>query len=97
MRQLGVWAGDVSPLVARLGRGQYGVFVTTSYFTEAAQREVLMDGYPVALVAAADLVAWCRELKLTTKAGIDPDWIASVKASVPATHAPIRPVILHGP
>jgi len=88
----GVGPGDVSRLVARLGRGQYGVFVTTSYFTEAAQREVLVDGYPVTLVSAADLVRWCRELRLTTKDGIDMNWISAVKSVGPVTQAPIRPV-----
>ena len=87
----GVGPGDVSRLVARLGRGQYGVFVTTSYFTEAAQREVLVDGYPVTLVSAADLVRWCRELRLTTKDGIDANWINAVKSVAPATLAPIKP------
>ena len=33
-------AVDVSRLVARLQRGEYGIFVTTSYYTKAAQEEV---------------------------------------------------------
>jgi hypothetical protein len=36
--------------VARLRRGWLGVFVTTGYFSEAAQREVLDDQYPLVLI-----------------------------------------------
>lgn len=36
--------------VARLKRGWLGVYVTTSYFSEAVQREVLEDKYPILLV-----------------------------------------------
>lgn len=35
---------SVSRLVARLSRKEFGIFVTTSYFSKQAQREVLEDG-----------------------------------------------------
>lgn len=41
---------DIARTVARLKRGWFGVFVTTSYFSEAVQREVIEDQYPVMLV-----------------------------------------------
>jgi restriction endonuclease Mrr len=53
----GVGAPQVSRLVARLGRGEYGIFVTTSYFTRRAQSEILEDSYPVKLIAGGDLIA----------------------------------------
>lgn len=36
--------------VARLRRGWIGVYVTTSYFSEASQREVVEDQYPLLLI-----------------------------------------------
>ena len=45
-------------------RGQYGIFVTTSYFTKQAQEEVFEDRYPTSLVAGADLVRIMRELRI---------------------------------
>ena len=56
---------DVSMcLVARLSRGRYGIFVTTSYYTKQTQEEVLEDGYPTNLIAGADLVRIMREMRI---------------------------------
>jgi hypothetical protein len=74
---------DVSRLVARLGRGQYGLFVTTSFFTRQAQEEVLVDGYPAALIAGADLVRMIRELQLVTAGALSLAWTAAVAAEYP--------------
>ena len=68
----------MSRLVARLRRGGYGVFVTTSYYTRQAQEEVLEDAYPVKLFAGADLVRIFRELKLISGDHIRQDWLAAV-------------------
>src|SRR5690606_28344857 len=43
-RDSAVQPKHVSRLVARLNRGQFGIFVTTSYYTRQTQREVLEDG-----------------------------------------------------
>jgi len=40
----------IARTVARLKRGWIGVYVTTSYFSEAVQREVIEDEYPIMLV-----------------------------------------------
>jgi Restriction endonuclease AspBHI N-terminal/Restriction endonuclease len=40
----------IARTVARLKRGWIGVYVTTSYFSESVQREVIDDGYPIVLV-----------------------------------------------
>ncbi len=40
----------IARTVARLRRGWLGAYVTTSYFSEAVQREVLEDGYPIVLI-----------------------------------------------
>jgi hypothetical protein len=40
----------IARTVARLRRGWLGVYVTTSFFSEAVQREVIEDQYPVCLI-----------------------------------------------
>ena len=74
----GVGVGEVSRLVARLRRGEYGIFVTTSYYTRQAQEEVLEDAYPIKLFTGADIVRFLRELKLIAGDHIRQDWLAAV-------------------
>ena len=71
---------SVSRLVARLSRKQYGIFVTTSYFTDQAQQEVLQDAYPVHLVSGIDLANMILRLKITDPSGrkISEDWLLAV-------------------
>lgn len=40
----------IARTVARLKRGWVGVYVTTSYFSEPVQREVIEDEYPIVLI-----------------------------------------------
>tara|TARA_R110002096_G_scaffold283228_4_gene477269 strand:- start:210 stop:1442 length:1233 start_codon:yes stop_codon:yes gene_type:complete len=40
----------IARTVARLKRGWIGVFVTTSYFSESVQQEVIEDRYPIVLI-----------------------------------------------
>lgn len=40
----------VARTVARLKRGWLGVYVTTSFFSEAVQREIIEDEYPIMLI-----------------------------------------------
>ena len=40
----------IARTVARLRRGWMGVYVTTSYFSEKVQREILEDKYPILLI-----------------------------------------------
>jgi Restriction endonuclease AspBHI N-terminal/Restriction endonuclease len=81
---------DVSRLVARLSRGQYGIFVTTSYFTKQTQEEVLEDRYPTTLVAGADLVRIMRELRIASGSEIRRTWLRAVEAEVAPSVAPIK-------
>ena len=69
----------VSRLVARLNRGQYGIFVTTSYFTKQAQEEVFADAYPTTLIAGADVVRMMRELRIAKGGEISPTWLQAVE------------------
>jgi restriction endonuclease Mrr len=70
--------GEVSRLVARLRRGEYGNFVTTSYYTRQTQEEVLEDAYPVKLFAGADLIRFLKELKLIVDDHIRQGWLTAV-------------------
>jgi hypothetical protein len=45
----------VARIVARLRRGWVGVYVTTSYFSDAVQREVVGDQYPIILINGLEL------------------------------------------
>jgi len=81
-RSTAVGPKDVSRLVARLTRGQYGIFVTTSYFTKQTQEEVLEDRYPASLVAGSDLVRIMRERRITQGSDIRPSWLATVRSQV---------------
>ncbi|MCP3893331.1 MAG: restriction endonuclease, partial [Bacteroides sp.] len=40
----------IARTVARLKRGWVGAYVTTSYFSEAVQREIIEDSYPILLI-----------------------------------------------
>lgn len=68
----------VSRLVARLNRGQYGLFVTTSYYTKQAQEEVVADGYPVKLISGSDVTRMMREMRITQGSTISPRWLDAV-------------------
>ena len=72
----------VSRLVARLARGQYGIFVTTSYFTKQAQEEVIADGYPTTLIAGADIVRMMRELRIARGGEISQTWLKAVESEM---------------
>jgi hypothetical protein len=73
---------DVSRLVARLGRGEYGLFVTTSYFSTQAQEEVLEDAYPARLFSGQDVVRMMRQLGAATGDDIRQTWIDTVESRV---------------
>jgi hypothetical protein len=47
----GTNANDIARTAARLRRGWLGVYVTTSFFTSNAQREVIEDRYPIVLIS----------------------------------------------
>lgn len=74
-RDTSVQPKHVSRLVARLNRGQFGIFVTTSYYTKQTQREVLEDGYPIRLFSGNDIVNVLLELRLVENGAIREDWL----------------------
>ena len=52
----------IARTVARLKRGWVGVYVTTSYFSEAVQREVIEDSYPLLLINGSRLAESCLKI-----------------------------------
>jgi hypothetical protein len=51
----GISAEELSRVVARLRRGWIGSYVTTSFFTDPAQRELVIDEYPIVLIPGLQL------------------------------------------
>ncbi|MBZ9654019.1 restriction endonuclease [Phyllobacterium lublinensis] len=64
----GTDALDIARTVARLKRGWFGVFVTTSYFSERVQMEVIEDEYPILLVSG--LLVAEQTILLAEEAGL---------------------------
>jgi hypothetical protein len=46
---------ETSRLISRLRYRQFGIFVTTSYVSEQAYKEIVEDGHPVIIVSGADI------------------------------------------
>ena len=54
----------IARTVARLKRGWLGVYVTTSYFSEKVQREIIEDEFPIVLINGLQLANILEELCL---------------------------------
>jgi restriction endonuclease Mrr len=65
---------QVSRLVARLGRGQYGLYFTTSWYSEQTQREIEADRYPVRLFSGQDIVNLLRAGDCVSGGRIRSEW-----------------------
>ncbi|WP_235050720.1 restriction endonuclease [Yinghuangia soli] len=55
-------AEQIARIVARLQRGWIGVYVTTGYFSEAAQVEMVEDQYPISLINGRELATELRSM-----------------------------------
>lgn len=77
-RDTAVQPKHVSRLVARLSRGQFGIFVTTSYYTRQTQKEILEDGYPVKLFSGLDCIRFLHEIRAIQKGELNKMWLESV-------------------
>lgn len=71
----GVGPKEVARLVARLQRGEHGVFATNSYFTRQAQEEVLADRYPVELIHGGRLAGMLAKVGAVRSGRLDPAWV----------------------
>lgn len=75
---------QVSRLVARLGRAQYGLYFTTSWYTPQTQREIQADRYPVRLFAGQDIVNILKAGGCVSGGQIRQDWLDLAIESAPA-------------
>ncbi len=75
---------QVSRLVARLGRGQYGLYFTTSWYSEQTQREIEADRYPVRLFSGKDIVDILRAGDCLSQGTIRKEWLTLAIETVPA-------------
>ncbi len=71
----GVGPKDVARLVARLQRGEHGVFVTTSHFTPQAQDEMYADRYPVELIPGGRFAGILAHVGATKNGQLRPEWL----------------------
>lgn len=71
----GVGPKDVARLVARLQRGEHGVFVTTSHFTPQAQQEMFEDRYPVELIPGGRFAGMLAQVGATNGRGLRAEWV----------------------
>ena len=87
-----VSGNDLARVTARLQRGWLGVFVTTGVFSEQAQSEVKMDGYPLVLINGQAVALELRKelaktgLRLREILERESEWYASNVSSLPAEH-----------
>jgi hypothetical protein len=51
----GVGVRETSRLISRLRHRQFGVFVTTSYVSDQAYKEIVEDKHPIIILAATDI------------------------------------------
>ena len=65
---------QVSRLVARLGRGQFGLYFTTSWYSEQTQKEIEVDRYPVRLFSGQDIVNILRAGDCVSGGRLRSDW-----------------------
>jgi len=75
---------DVARTVARLRRGWIGVYVTTSFFSDRTQQEVLQDRYPVLLINGRRLAEEVRTALIERG-----DHLADLLSEVAHTHGPV--------
>ena len=68
---------QLSRLVARLDRGEYGIYVTTSFFSKQAQEEVHELRYPLKLIHGRQLMTIIKRSKYWINEMIDEAWLSS--------------------
>lgn len=86
---------QVSRLVARLGRGQFGLYFTTSWYSEQTQKEIEADRYPVRLFSGQDIVNILRAGDCVSGGRIRSEWKLAALSEVEGEVADgLRPTAL---
>lgn len=65
-------------LISRLKHRDIGVFITTSYFDQQVQAELIADGHPVILVSGGDIARILLEKELGNSQSLN-GWIEGIK------------------
>lgn len=81
----------IARTVARLRRGWVGAYVTTSYFSERVQREVLEDQYPILMVHGLQLSSVVQELARTQAAESVESFLADLDSTYESMVSARRP------
>lgn len=82
---------QVARIVARLRRGWIGVFVTTGYFSNQAQVEMVDDEYPIVLIPGRELAESVRKLAEQSYQGDVTALLATALNDYPAAVTHRRP------
>ena len=56
----------MSRLISRLKYRDFGIFVTTSYVSEQAYKELLEDGHPVIIISGRDIIELLNKNHINT-------------------------------
>ena len=67
---------ETSRLISRLRYRQFGIFVTTSYVSEQAYKEIIEDGHPVIVMSGRDMANLLIMHGLNTDSRIN-QWLIS--------------------
>ncbi len=84
---------QISRLVARLGRGQYGLYFTTAWYSPQTQNEIQADRYPVRLFCGQDIVNILRAGNCVSGDRIRSEWKQLALADVETlTETGLKPI-----
>lgn len=77
----GVGVKPLSRLISRIKHRDFGVFITTSFFNEQVQQEIIDDHHPIVLVSGGDIAKLLikHELAGPEHSRQLSDWIVSIK------------------
>lgn len=79
----GAGVRELARLISRLRHRQFGVFVTTSYVSPQAYRELREDGHPVVVVSGRDIADLLRQRGLGGAAEVS-EWLTRVDRASPS-------------
>jgi Restriction endonuclease AspBHI N-terminal len=87
----GISAEELARVVARLRRGWVGAYVTTSFYTEPAQREVILDEYPMLLIPGVRLAEATEQIRDLRGFESTTDLLAWIDGEYPRMISQARP------
>ena len=68
----------IARTVARLKRGWIGAYITTGTFSEAVQREVIEDQYPIIMLGGGQLAEIVEQMQLSAGVATLEEFLESV-------------------